>query len=294
MEQPTRIRKRRILGKSFLGGDNMEEIWKDIYFTENNIIYDYRNLYQISNMGNIKKIKNKEKLLKPQNNGKEYIQIYLSNKNGYSRYFKIHRLVAHMFVDEYFDGAEVDHINTIKTDNRAENLRWVTRIENRNNPLTVEHFSESNSGENHWNYGNNLSDEIKQKISESHKGKHLSGETKQKLSEATNVVSVDLTDEFTQLQSSYKESQEKLSAATSTITTLSDSISTLNTQLKSASTQQTNNNIQEKTGLSKLQQTFIYMGIIFLIIYIFRIILKIAQIFQPGLSLLNKILSWLP
>ena len=184
MEQPTRIRKRRIVGKSFLGGDNMEEIWKDIYFTENNIIYDYRNLYQISNMGNIKKIKNKEKLLKPQNNGKEYIQIYLSNKNGYSRYFKIHRLVAHMFVDEYFDGAEVDHINTIKTDNRAENLRWVTRIENRNNPLTVEHFSESNSGENHWNYGNNLSDEIKQKISESHKGKHLSGETKQKLSEA--------------------------------------------------------------------------------------------------------------
>ena len=115
-----------------------------------------------------------------------------------------------------------------------------------------------------------------------------------KTGEATNVVSVDLTDEFTQLQSSYKESQEKLSAATSTITTLSDSISTLNTQLKSASTQQTNNNIQEKTGLSKLQQTFIYMGIIFLIIYTFRIILKIVQIFQPGLSLLNKILSWLP
>ena len=35
----------------------MEEIWKDIYFEENNKIIDYRGLYQISNLGRIKSLK---------------------------------------------------------------------------------------------------------------------------------------------------------------------------------------------------------------------------------------------
>ena len=32
----------------------MEEIWKDIYFEENGVIWDYRGLYQVSNFGRIK------------------------------------------------------------------------------------------------------------------------------------------------------------------------------------------------------------------------------------------------
>ena len=32
----------------------MEEIWKDVYFEENGIIYDYRNLYKVNNLGHIK------------------------------------------------------------------------------------------------------------------------------------------------------------------------------------------------------------------------------------------------
>ena len=36
----------------------MEEIWKDIYFVENGIEYDYRGLSQVSNKGNVKSLGN--------------------------------------------------------------------------------------------------------------------------------------------------------------------------------------------------------------------------------------------
>ena len=42
--------------------------------------------------------------------------------------------------NEYFEGAEIDHINTDPMDNRPCNLRWVTRKENVNNPLTIVHM----------------------------------------------------------------------------------------------------------------------------------------------------------
>ena len=35
----------------------MDEIWKDIYFIDNGIEYDYRGLYQVSNLGRIKSLK---------------------------------------------------------------------------------------------------------------------------------------------------------------------------------------------------------------------------------------------
>ena len=51
----------------------------------------------------------------------------------------VHKLVAMAFQDicgTYFEGAEPDHINTIRDDNRAENLHLVTRSENCLNPIT--------------------------------------------------------------------------------------------------------------------------------------------------------------
>ncbi|MEG0908757.1 MAG: HNH endonuclease signature motif containing protein [Bacilli bacterium] len=42
----------------------------------------------------------------------------------------VHRLVASLFCEREHDKLVVDHINSIRTDNRAENLRWVTTSEN--------------------------------------------------------------------------------------------------------------------------------------------------------------------
>lgn len=46
------------------------------------------------------------------------------------------RIVYEAFVEEIPDGMEIDHINTLRYDNRVENLRVVTHRDNLLNPLT--------------------------------------------------------------------------------------------------------------------------------------------------------------
>lgn len=126
----------------------MSEIWKDIYFIENDVIYDYRGLYQISNFGRVKSLGNnktrKEKILKARNT-RGYEDVFLC-KNCKPKHFKVHRLVAHMFIDGYFDGADVDHIDTDRTNNHVSNLRWCSRKENCNNELSKKHYSKAKKG----------------------------------------------------------------------------------------------------------------------------------------------------
>ena len=131
--------------------------------------------YSVSDLGNVRNDKT-GKILKPQDGGKGYMKVRLFN-GSHSDYIHIavHRLVAFAFPEicgEYSDGLQVDHLNTIRNDNRAINLRWTTPSQNRMNPITNEKFVESNSGEKHWMYGKKHSEESKMKMSESHKGKH--------------------------------------------------------------------------------------------------------------------------
>lgn len=78
-----------------------------------------------------------------------------------------HRVIWETFKSEIPEGYQIDHINTIRTDNRLENLRVVTCKENHNNPLTKKHKSEIKKG-------HVVTEETKRKMSESHKGKNCS------------------------------------------------------------------------------------------------------------------------
>lgn len=57
--------------------------------------------------------------------------------DGKSRTFLVHRLVAETFIPAHAKGAEVNHINGDKTDNRIENLEWITHAENMRHALRV-------------------------------------------------------------------------------------------------------------------------------------------------------------
>lgn len=91
------------------------------------------------------------------------------DKRGYrtvryeGNYYYVHRLVAECFIPNPDGKTEVDHINTNRSDNRVENLRWLTRGENCNDPLTLQKMSEAQKGKK-------LSGEHISKISEAHKG----------------------------------------------------------------------------------------------------------------------------
>lgn len=67
------------------------------------------------------------------NNSSGYLQVNLGRIRNT---VLVHRLVAEAFIPNPLGLRDVDHINGNKTNNRVENLRWVSHKENCNNPNT--------------------------------------------------------------------------------------------------------------------------------------------------------------
>jgi len=76
-----------------------------------------------------------------------------TNPDGYqtvkykNKYYKVHRLVAELFIPNPENKPEVDHINRNRNDNRVQNLRWATRSENMKNMKNNKMVINLNTGE---------------------------------------------------------------------------------------------------------------------------------------------------
>jgi len=65
------------------------------------------------------------KFLKPSKHPKGYLKVILDKKC-----YSVHRLVAEKYIPNPNNLPEVNHKNNIKSDNRIENLEWVTGRQN--------------------------------------------------------------------------------------------------------------------------------------------------------------------
>jgi hypothetical protein len=68
------------------------------------------------------------------NSGYELVHVTI---NGLCLNRTVHRLVAQTFINNPNNKTEVNHINGIKTDNRVENLEWVTSSENKKHAFII-------------------------------------------------------------------------------------------------------------------------------------------------------------
>ena len=97
-----------------------KEIWKPIK--------GYEELYEINNFGKVKSLRSKKKLKSFYNfRGYEIVSLC---KQKVCKHIRVHRLILITFVSDPLFKMQTNHKNGIKSDNRIENLEWVTCKQN--------------------------------------------------------------------------------------------------------------------------------------------------------------------
>ena len=148
-------------------------IWKDIK--------DYEGLYQVSDEGLVRSLDRyivwktnfkrfqKGRVLKSEcckSTGYLYVNL---NKNNKAKHCTVHRLVAQAFIPNPDNLPHVNHKDEDRTNNRADNLEWITNEDNLKYSNAWKKGAKNRrdyNGENNPFYGKHHTEETKKYISE--------------------------------------------------------------------------------------------------------------------------------
>lgn len=101
------------------------EIWKEVV--------GFEGLYMVSDHGNVKSLlywRGSNCRLLVQNISKTGYRVVTLFRPGFSRVYKVHRLVAEAFLPNPESKRTVNHIDGNKLNNHVSNLEWATDLEN--------------------------------------------------------------------------------------------------------------------------------------------------------------------
>lgn len=97
-------------------------LWRDIK--------GYEGIYRINNFGDLESTRGNKTIIMAKNlAGRGYVQ-YQLKKDGKREVKLAHRLVAEYFIPNPYNKSTVNHKDEIKTNNRVDNLEWMTDYEN--------------------------------------------------------------------------------------------------------------------------------------------------------------------
>lgn len=98
-------------------------------------------LYKVSDEGAI--VGPRGRQIKQRENSDGYMEVTLGTTSHRNARIKVHRIVATLFCDGYVDGLEVNHKDFNRKNNSAENLEWVSHIENIGKSVQAGHYDGS-------------------------------------------------------------------------------------------------------------------------------------------------------